>query len=67
MKASGSPCPLDQISIICFKRYSILQSFVLKICKEVLRQKSILKSQQQAAIILIYKKGDKSDPPNFRP
>ena len=66
MKASGSPCPLDQISIICFKRCSILQSFVLKICKEVLRQKSILKSQQQAAIILIYKKGDKSDPPNFR-
>ena len=37
MKASGSPCPLDQISIICFKRWSILRSLVLEICKEVLR------------------------------
>ena len=30
MKASGSPCPFDQISIICFKRCSILRSFVLE-------------------------------------
>ena len=68
MKASGSPCPLDQISILCFKRSSILRSsFVLEICKEVLRRKSIPKSWQRAATILIYKKGDKSDPSNFRP
>ena len=64
---SGSLCPLDQISIIWFKRCSILHSFVLEICKEALRRKSILKSWQQAATILIYKKGDKSDPSNFRP
>ena len=37
MKASGSPCPLDQISIICFKRWSILCSLVLEVCEEVLR------------------------------
>ena len=67
MKASGSPCLLDQIPIICFNRSSILRSFVLEICKEVLRRKSIPKLWQQAATILIYKKGDKSDPLNFRP
>ena len=67
MKVSGSPCPLDQVSIICFKRCSILRSFVLEICKEVLRRKSIPKSWQRAATTLIYKKGDKSDPSNFRP
>ena len=67
MKASGSPCSLGQISFICFKRCSILPSFVLEICKEVLRRKSIPRSWQRAATILIYKKGDKSDPSNFRP
>ena len=46
MKASGSPCHLDQIFIICFKRCSILRSFILEICKEVLRLKSIPKSCQ---------------------
>ena len=66
MKASGSPCPLDQI-FICFKRSSILRSFVLEICKEVLRRKPIQKSWQRATIILIYEKGDKSDLSNFRP
>ena len=66
MEALGSPCPLDQISIIYFKRCSICR-FVLEICKEVLRRKSIPKSWQRAATILIYKKGDKSDPSNFRP
>ena len=67
MKASGSPCPLDQISIICFKRCSILRSFVLEICKEILRRKSIPESWKRAATILIYKKSDKSEPSNFRP
>ena len=67
MKASVTPCPLHQISIICFKRCVILRSFVLEICKEVLRRKSIPKSWQRAATILIYKKSDKPDPSNFRP
>ena len=43
MKTSGSPCPLDQIPIICFRKCSILRSFDLEICKEVLRRKSIPK------------------------
>ena len=67
MKASGPPCPFDQIPIICFKRCSILRSSELEICKEVLRRKSIPKSWERAATILIYKKSDKSDPSNFRP
>ena len=30
MKASGCPCPLDQLSIICFKRCPYLRSYILK-------------------------------------
>ena len=28
MEASGSPCPLDQLSIICFKRCPLLRSYL---------------------------------------
>ena len=28
MKASGSPCPLDQLPIICFKRCPFLQTYL---------------------------------------
>ena len=67
MKASGSPCALDQISIICFNKGSIIRSFVLEICKEVIRRISMPGSWHRAATILIYKRGDKSGPSGFRP
>ena len=35
IKSSGSPCPLDEISIIFFKRCPYLRSFILNICTEV--------------------------------
>ena len=31
MKASGSPCPLDQISVICFKRCSYLRTYLTEL------------------------------------
>ena len=31
MKSSGSPCPLDKISIVCFKRCPYLRSFLTDI------------------------------------
>ena len=35
MKASGSPCPLDQLSIICFKRCPILRTYLTEIIQQV--------------------------------
>ena len=35
MKASGSPCPLDQISIICFKRCPYLRSYLTDVIRNV--------------------------------
>ena len=41
MKASGSPCPLDQIPIRCFKRCPFLRSYLLAICQEIWKTKHI--------------------------
>ena len=67
MKSSGSLCPLDQTSIICFKRYPYLRSFILNICTEILRSNTLLAQWTKADTILIHKKGDPSLPENFRP
>ena len=67
MKSSGSPCPLDQISMICFKRCPCLRSFILNICTEVLTSNTLPAQWTKAAAILIHKKGDPSLPENFRP
>jgi len=35
MKASGSPCPLDQISIISFKRCPYLRTYLTELLRAV--------------------------------
>ena len=35
MKSKGSPCPLDQISIICFKKCPYLRTYITTICAKV--------------------------------
>ena len=35
MKASGSPCPLDQTSIICFKRCPYLRTYLTELIRAV--------------------------------
>ena len=67
MKLSQFPCPLDQIPIICFKRCPFLRSFVMAVCDEVIKTKIFPKQWLKATTILIYKKGDRSDPSNYRP
>jgi len=67
IKSSGSPCPIDQLSIICFKRCPYLRSYILNVCNEVIAKNSIPESWKKAVTILIYKKGDESLPENFRP
>ena len=67
MKASGSPCPLDQISVIPLKRCPFLRSYVTKICAVVWEKGQIPEAWRKAISILIYKKGETDDPGNFRP
>ena len=56
MKSSGSPCPLDQMSIIYFKRCPYLRSFMLEICTEVLRSNILPTEWIKADTILIHKR-----------
>ena len=67
MKASGSPCPLDQISIISFKRCPFLRSYLTNLVHVVWSSGCIPSEWKKACTILIHKKGETSVPANFRP
>lgn len=67
MKASGSPCPLDQISIITFKRCQYLRTYITILMSEIIKRNRIPTTWRRAITILIHKKGDTKDPSNFRP
>ena len=67
MKASGSPCPLDQISIICFKRCPFLRTVITRIFRIIWTSGHIPHEWKKACTILVHKKGNSDDPANFRP
>ena len=67
MKASTSPCPLDKISIICFKRCPYLRSLITQIIRVILISGSVPSDWKKASMILIHKKDSADDPSNFRP
>ena len=67
IKASGSPCPLDQISIIVFKRCPYLCSYLQLVFKKISCTGQIPSMWKKAVTILIYKKGEQNDAQNFRP
>jgi len=67
MKSSGSPCPLDQISIICFKRCPYLRTYLTDIISNVWSSGSVPSEWKKACTILIHKKGETNNPANFRP
>ena len=56
MKSKASPCPLDQISIICFKQCLHLRTYIIAICTKVWGTNRIPSSWKRAVSILIYKK-----------
>ena len=67
MKSSGFPCPLDQISIISFKRCPHLRTYLTDIIRSV--WSSGEKSHQngkKACTILVHKKVDTANPINFQ-
>ena len=67
MKTSGSPCPLDQISIICFKRCPYLRSYLTELIQAVWLSGNIPEEWKKACTILIHKKDNSDSPSNFRP
>ena len=70
MKSSGSPCPLDQISVIVLKRCPILRTYVWKIMEFCWKNKYFPTVWKNGITVLIYKKLDSAfanDPANFRP
>ena len=67
VKAKGSPCPLDKVSIICFKRCPFLRTYLTALYAEVFKVGKIPDVWKRAITILIYKKGSDDDPANFRP
>ena len=67
MKSSGSPCPIDQISIIPFKRCPILRTQLWRIISKCWTEKYIPTVWKRAVAVLIYKKDSPDNPANFRP
>ena len=67
MKASGSPSPLDQISVIAFKRCPYLCTYLTNIIRSVWSSGEVPSEWKKACTILVHKKGDTADPANFRP
>ena len=67
MKSSGSPCPLDQLSIICFKRCPYLRSYITDIIKSIWSSGIVPYEWKKACTVLAHKKGDTIEPANFRP
>ena len=67
MKSSGSPCPLDQLSIISFKHCPYLRTYLTELIHDILLSGTVPTEWKRACTILIHKKGNNNDPSNFRP
>ena len=67
MKASSSPCPLDNISIVPVKRCPFLRSYITAVIHIVWLSGEIPTDWKKACTVLAHKKGDTSNPANFRP
>ena len=67
MKTSGSPCPLDQISVIVLKRSPYLRTYLTEIISQAWLHKTFPSTWKKAITVLIYKRGSSDEPANFRP
>ena len=67
IKSSGSPCPLDKISIICFMRCPYLRKFLTEIVRIIWESGRVPSEWKKACTLLVHKKGTGDDPANFRP
>ena len=67
MKASASPCPLDQVSIISFKRCPYLRSYLTDLIRCAWFSRVVPSAWKRACTVLVHKKGATDDPSHFRP
>ena len=67
MKSAGSPCPLDHVPILCFKKCPYLRSYITALIGTIWKNGKVPDVWKKAVTILIYKKGEETDPSNFRP
>ena len=67
MKPSGSPCPLDHISVICLKRCPYLRTYFTEIIHAAWSSGTVPSEWKNACTILIHKKEETDNPANFRP
>ena len=67
MKASASPCLLDQVSIISFKRCPYLRSYLTDLKRRGLSSGVVPSACKGACTVLVHKKGGTDDPSNSRP
>ena len=67
VKSGASPCPLDQISVIPFKKCPYLRTFLWRIISSAWTRAEFLKAWKQGITILAYKKGSDTDPAIFHP
>ena len=67
MRTSGSPCPLDRISIISFKRCPYLRSYLTSIICVTWESDHIPANWKKACTVLVDKNGSRDDTANFRP
>ena len=67
MKTSGSPFPLDQISVIVLKRIPYLRSYLTVLIQDIWDTRHLPINWKHAVTILIHKKDSANDPANFRP
>ena len=67
MKSSGSPCPLDKISMINLKRCPYLRSLLTNIIRVVWESGYVPMEWKKACTVLAHKKGTSHNPANFRP
>ena len=66
-KEAPVSCPLDQISIILFKRSPYTRSYIISIIQKIWEKGEVPKTWKKAVTVLIYKSGETDIPSNFRP
>ena len=67
MKASASPCPFDQVSVLILKKCPIIRTILWKIICKSWEEKIFPEEWKNSFTILAYKKGNSADPENYRP
>src|SRR5882757_9554271 len=66
-RVRSSSCPLDQMSFLALKKTPILGSILHVIILNCWRERRIPAIWKRGVTVLIHKRGDTSDPANYRP